>query len=260
MVSDNILIAWVLGPKAVAAFYLTQQLASLGQSQLKGFGSATWAGLTDLHTRGDAATFQTRLLELTGMVSGLGLALLAPIAAFNHSFVRLWVGDDSFAGDAVTLLACFNALLWAVYALWGWTLLGTGHIRRWMPYAVLSTSVNVGASVLGTLKMGVVGPLLGTTTGFLLVTSWALPLTLHQVFGIPSWTLWRTALAPLLWGLPYAVALWCISLYWPPADWPGFLAASGLGTATGLALWWRLSLGHAQRREWRARLRGILPR
>ena len=200
LLSDNLLIAWVMGPRAIASLVLTRQLAAIAQSQLKGFGAATWAGLTELHVRGDAAKFQMRLLELTGIVSGLSLAVLTPIAAFNRSFVGVWVGDDAFAGEVVTVLACLNALLWAVYALWGWALPGTGQIRRWVPFAVFSTSVNVVASVIGTVRLGMVGPLLGTTSGLLLVTSWALPRTLHRAFGIPSRTLWRTALAPLRWG------------------------------------------------------------
>ena len=260
MVSDNILIAWALGPAAVAPFFLTQQLAAFGQMQLKGVGAATWAGLTELHARGDHATFNTRVLELTGMVSGLGLAVLVPIAAFNPLFVRLWVGNASFAGEAVTLLACVNGFLWAVYALWGWTLLGTGHIRRWMPFAVFATLVNVVASLIATVKVGMVGPLVGTTLGFLLVTSWALPRTLGHVFGMSAWTLWRTALAPLAWGVPYAAGLWAVSHYLPPTNWLGLVAAAGLGTAVGLALWWSLSLDAVDRRAWTDRLKGVMSR
>ncbi|MGH9837766.1 MAG: lipopolysaccharide biosynthesis protein [Blastocatellia bacterium] len=259
LVSDNIIIAWILGPAAVVPFFLTQQLAVLAQSQLRGISNATWAGLAELYARGDEAEMRMRILELTGIVSGLGLAVLTPVAAYNRFFVRLWVGRDAYAGEVVTVLACFNALLWGIYALWGWALLGTGHIRRWAPFAVLATLVNVVVSVIGTATLGVVGPLLGTTTGLLLVTSWALPLTLHRVFGIPPWTLWQAVLAPLGWGLPYVGALWAVALYYPPEEWLGFITVSGLGAAGGLALWWRFSLGGDERREWRARLKSVLP-
>lgn len=258
LLSDNVLIAWIMGPRAVVVLVFTQQLAAMAQSQLKGFGAATWAGLSELHARGDTARFHIRLLELTGIVSGLSLAVLTPIAAFNQSFVRLWVGDDAFAGEMVTVFGCFNALLWALYALWGWALLGTGQIRRWVPFAMAATAVNVIGSVMWTVRLGLVGPLLGTTTGLLVVTSWALPLTLHRAFGIPSRALWRTALAPLRWGVPYAAALWALSRYWPPAAWPGLVAAMGLGTAAGLGLWWNFSVARDERREWKARLRRVV--
>lgn len=259
LVSDNIVIAWILGPAAVVPFFLTQQLTALAQAQLKGLGNATWAGLAELYARGDEARLRMRLLELTGMVSGLGLAVLLPIAAYNRFFVRLWVGPQGYAGEAVTGLACFNALLWAIYALWGWVLLGTGHIRRWMPFAILATLVNLLVSLLGTATLGLVGPLLGTTTGLLLVTSWALPRVINQVFGIPSRTLWRAALAPLRWCLPYAAVLWLSASYYPPNRWLGLVTAAGLGVAGGLALWWRLSLRSDERLAWQARLRSVLP-
>lgn len=259
LVSDNIIIVWILGPAAVVPFFLTQQLAILVQSQLRGLGNATWAGLAELDARGNQAKLRMRLLELTGMVSGLGLAVLTPVAVYNRFFVYLWVDRNAYAGKAVTVLACFNALLWAIFSLWGWVLLGTGHIKQWMPFALLSTLVNVVVSVIGTATLGIVGPLLGTTIGFLLVTSWALPRVLHRVFDLPPRTLWRAALAPLRWGLPYAAALWAVAVYLPPEGWFGFIAIIGLGAVCGLALWWRLSLGSEERAEWQTRLKSILP-
>jgi O-antigen/teichoic acid export membrane protein len=182
-----------------------------------------------------------------------------PIAAYNRFFVQRWVGQEGYAGAAVTGLACFNALIWGIYALWGWALLGTGHIRRWMPFAVFSTLVNVLVSVIGTATLGVTGPLVGTTAGLLLVSSWALPRTLHQVFGIPPRMLWRAALSPFRWSLPYAATLWAVAHYLPPKGWIGLVIWMSLGMAGGLALWWRLSLGSQERIVWQVRLRSVLP-
>jgi O-antigen/teichoic acid export membrane protein len=258
LVSDNIVIAWILGPAAVVPFFLTQQLVALVQFQLRGLGQATWAGLAELYARGDEVRLRTRLVELTGVVSGLSLAALAPIGAYNRFFVHLWVGRDAYAGEAVTGLACFNVFLWAVYTLWGWVLLGTGHIKQWVPFAILATLVNVVVSVLGTAVLGLAGPLVGTTAGLVLITSWALPRVLHNTFRIPPWTLWRAALPPLRWGLPLVVILRVVAGYHRPSGWPELCAAVGLGAAAGLALWWRLSLGSEERLAWWARLRSVL--
>ena len=152
-----------------------------------------------------------------------------------------------------------DALLWAVFTVWGWALLGAGHLRWWVPFAVLSTLVNVVVSVLGTTTLGLVGPLLGTTTALLLVTSWALPRVLRRAFGIPPWTLWQPALAPLRWGLPFATALWAVAAYHPPGGWLEFIAMVGPSAAGGLGLWWRVGLRSEERSECRARLRSVLP-
>jgi O-antigen/teichoic acid export membrane protein len=257
LVSDNIVIAWILGPAAVVPFSLTQQLAVLVQSQLRVLGQATWAGLAELYARGDGARLRSRLLELTGMVSGLGMAVLIPIAVCNRSFISIWVGQEAYAGDLVTGLACLNALLWSIYSLWGWVLLGTGHIRRWVPFSVLSALLNVVVSVIGTAIFGITGPLLGTASGLLLITSWSLPRTLHNVVGISPWTLWRAALAPFRWCLPFAIILRAVVGFYYPGGWLGILGFIGLSSAGGLALWWSFTLGRDERLEWRARLKSV---
>lgn len=258
LASDSVIIAWMLGPAAVVPFFLTQQLAGVAQGQLRGLGSATWAGLAELVARGDARTFRSRVLELTGTVSGLGLAVLTPVAVCNRFFVELWVGEDQYAGAAVTGLACLNAWLWAIFALWGWALLGTGHIRRWVPYAVLSTLLNVVVSLIGTRMLGLVGPLIGTATGLLLVSSWALPRVLAGVFGIPARTLWQMALAPMRWGIPFMAALWLVARLAPPRGWTGVVAMGGLGAVAGLVCWWTLGLERRARAEWLGRVRAVL--
>jgi O-antigen/teichoic acid export membrane protein len=260
LLSDNLVIAWILGPAAVVPFFLTQQLAGLTQSQVRSVGHATWAGFAELYAQGNDARLRARLVELNGMVSGLGVATLAPVAAYNRAFVHLWVGRDAYAGEAVTALACVNAVLWGVFALWGWALLGTGHIGWWVPFAILSTLVNVVVSVIGTITLGLVGPLLGTTAALGLVTSWALPRVLHRAFATPPRKLWQAVLSPLRWGLGFAVVLRAIAAYHPPVSWLEFIALAGPSAAGGLVLWWRLSLGAEERSAWWARLRSVAQR
>lgn len=258
LVSDNIIIAWILGPAMVVPFFLTQQLAVMAQSQLRGLGNATWAGLAELYARGDKTRLHSRLLELTGLVSGLGWAVLIPIAANNRSFITLWVGQNIYAGNLVTWLACLNALLWAIYSLWGWVLLGTGHIRQWMPYAIASTLVNIVISVAGTIQFGFMGPLLGSSAGLLLVNSWALPMVVNRVIALPLQSLWRAALSPLRWSLPYAALSLAFAAYFPQTNWLSLLAVSAVEVVVGLLFWWRFNLGSAERAEWQSRVKSLL--
>ena len=55
--TDNLLIAYFLGPAVVASFYLTQRTCVLAQSQLLGIGSAGWAGLVELVHKGRSPLF-----------------------------------------------------------------------------------------------------------------------------------------------------------------------------------------------------------
>jgi len=259
LASDNMIVAWMLGPAAVAPFFLTQQLAMLAQAQLRGLSGATWAGLADLAARGHTPVLEKRLCELTGLVSSLGVAVLVPIAVYNRPFVTLWVGTDSYAGSLVTMLSCLNAWLLPLFALWGWVLLGTGHIRRWVPFAIAATTLNVVVSVAGTARLGVAGPLLGTAVANVAVSSWALPQVLERTFGTPARRLWHRALTPCRWGLPGALVTWAAATWAPPRTWASLVVMCGTSVAVLLLCWWRIELGVESRREWQQRLRDTLP-
>src|SRR5206468_3249157 len=148
-----------------------------------------------------------RLLDLTSLVSGLGLAILGPIAVYSEPFMRLWVGPAYFAGYAVSVLASVNAWLWSLSALWSWPVSGTGRVHRWLPYAVVSAILNIGISVVATIRLGIIGPLLGTLAAFVLVQSWGWPRVLRELFSIEPRRLLGRAAAPMLWGGPYLAVL-----------------------------------------------------
>jgi O-antigen/teichoic acid export membrane protein len=253
VMTDTLVVAWFLGPAQVAPFFLTQKLVSLAQTQLLNVGSSTWAGLSELHAQGQAEKFYERVLELTRLISGLGLAFLAPIAALNQFFISLWVGEARYAGTTVTLLACANAWLWSICYLWGWTLQGTGRIARLTKCILAFIAVNLTVSLTATYLWGWSGPLWGTLAGFVLVKLWAFPYVLRQTFGWPMTTLLRCALTPLLWAFPYSVLLWRSAWLQPPETWLNLAVYGSLSCLGGLLLWWLLSLTANERRAWRAR-------
>ncbi|HEX4948624.1 MAG TPA: oligosaccharide flippase family protein [Blastocatellia bacterium] len=257
---DNILVAWSIGAWAVAPFYLTQRLASISLTQLQGIGNATWAGLVELHMQGESETFRRRLLELTNLVSSISICVLVPIASFNKVFILLWVGQENFAGDSVSLLCCFNVWLWAIYSLWGWPVSGTGNIRQWVNYGVLAMAINIIVSILGVRKFGLIGPLLGTASGFVLIYSWSLPLVINKLFQVSPTALWKAVSAPLLWGIPYAVLVWMISRSYMPQNWLELFVGTGLIFIIGLGIWWTVGLNREIRSLWSMRLRLALGR
>jgi O-antigen/teichoic acid export membrane protein len=261
LLSDSIIVAWLLGPAAVPAFFLTQRLSVVAQAQLQGVAGATWAGLVEIRLQRGAALFEARLLELTALISGLGVAVLGPIFAYNHRFVQRWVGAHSYAGDAVSAFVCVNMWLWSIFSLWRATLTGAGLIRRWLPYTLSAAAVNTVASVAATIRFGLAGPLIGTCTAFLAVHVWALPAILASAFGIARRTLWRTVLAPLAWGLPYTYVLWHVArLEHANSAWPSLLFEMGLAVSGGIALWWIFSLNGASRLQWKLRIQHALAR
>jgi O-antigen/teichoic acid export membrane protein len=257
-ISDNIIVAWIMGPLFVVPFYLTQRLMTLAQMQLQSLSHSTWAALAELHSHGKSELLRVRLLDITSSVSGLGVAVLAPIAAFNSQLVSRWVGSSNYAGGIITITACFNIWLWAVFSSWIWPLLGTGQIGRWAPFATVFTLLKVALSVGLTYKLGLIGPLLGTFLSFLLVDSWALPRILSRTFQITPWTLWKTALSPLIWGILYGLALWGVAQEHPANGLILLILEIGLAIVIGLILYWTLSLDKDSRNQWRYRFRLVM--
>ena len=255
LLTDNIVVAAILGPVAVVPLILTQRLALMAQGQLQGVGNASWAGLAELHARGERDTFQRRVVELTGLTCVLAIACLVPIAAFNRPFVALWVGEGRYGGQWMTLFAGMNAFLLSLLSLWGWVFTGTGEVRRVVRPLVIQTLFNFAASVLLTKPLGAVGPLVGTFIGFMGVTVWFLPLQLRQTFGISARKLLAVVAKPVALGVPYVIGLWLFERNHAPTGWfelGGEMLASAL---LYLALAWLLVLTSTERDDWQKRIR-----
>jgi len=257
LLTDNIVIALVLGPTAVVPLFLTQRLPQLAQQQLQGVGNASWAALGQLHALGRNDVFTARLLELTRLLVALGLAALVPIAAFNHAFVNLWVGSAHFGGSLVTALAAVNALLLALVSLWGWCLTGTGQVATMVPVMLVSAALNLTLSIAGAWLLGIAGPLLGTTVAITTTTLWFLPLQLHRRFGVPLGGLARAVLSPLAWGTLPALGIWWLARSVPPSRWWLLGVEAAGAAAVMLAVWWVFELDAGERRHYLDRARMV---
>ena len=182
--TDNILLAAFLGPAAVTPFVLTQRLIQAAAAQVAAVGTAAWAGVIDLHYRGEHVMFARRLTQITLLTGVAGAALLLPVAVWNRDLIGLWVGLDRYAGPAVTWLAAGNAWGLAVLSWWGWPLMAGGRVRVLLPVQLVGAAVNLAASAVGTAVFGPPGPLLGTTVVFAGLSWWWLLWLLRREFGV----------------------------------------------------------------------------
>jgi len=260
LMTDGLLVGAIMGSKFVTILSLTQRLATMAQSQLQGIGGSAWAGLAELHARGERFTFNRSLIELTRMAAILGVSALGPIVAFNGSFLALWVGKARNGGDVVVLVAAINALLLSLLTLWGWCITGTGHAPRLVRMSLISAVINLGASVFFTYNLGVVGPLLGTTTAFVCVNTWYLPKLLREYFGTSLRELTLAAITPVALGAPMTLMLWYVAeSLLPQPGWIALIFEMGVSAVVFLVIATRFLLRPADRALWRRRIIGALP-
>jgi len=246
--TDNIIISSSLNPATVTKFIFTQRLITLVQWQLQTISNATWASLADLHAKGEKEKFNNRLIELTRLISVMGLASLTTIVPYNHHFVNLWVGSQRFGGDAVTLVAAANNLMLGIFSLWGWCFNSTGTQPKLVVPDVLAAGINLVASIICTHYLGIVGPLVGTFIAYTTVTLWQLPRLLNQLFGTSLTKLFWAVAKPLIVGVPYGFIIWRIAQSHIPWGWLGLVTEMALTGSIYLTLAWLLVFNQDERR------------
>ncbi len=215
---------------------------------------ASWAGLADLHHRGEHETFRHRLRELFRLVTILGIAAVGPIVAYNHHFVALWVGPELDGGELVVVAAGVNAVLVPLISLAGWCISGTGRIRMLTIPALISSGLNLGLSIVLARLVGVAGPLLGTTATFLGFTMWVYFFILRREFGVRLRSIAVAILVPLAWGLPYIVAWRWFAHAQGRFGWLSLMAQMTVASLGFLALGVVAILSPSERAIWRSRV------
>ncbi|GAC1495586.1 MAG: hypothetical protein NVS2B14_09440 [Chamaesiphon sp.] len=260
LMTDNIIIATVLGPTAVASFFLTQRLPILALSQIQGISGSSWPGLVDLYHQGQSETLMLRLIELTKLTVILGISLLLPVVIYNSHFVTLWVGINNFAGELVTILAAVNGLMLAIFSLWTFIFIATGKVSLLMPIVLCSAIINLLLSVLLTSAIGIGGPLLGTFISFSTTYLWGLPWLLQRELGISAWTLLKSITEPFVIGIPFGIFFWYAANNYDSLGWFSLAFEMSLAALLYFALAWLLVLNPSERSEWISRLSRFLPK
>ncbi|MEN1680511.1 MAG: hypothetical protein AAGJ46_13035 [Planctomycetota bacterium] len=254
--SDNIIVAWILGPAAVVPFFLTQRLPHLASDQVKGLGAASWAGLAEIHHNGDADLFRERTLELTRIIVAGSMTVLGAVLLINDSFVTLWVGGERYAGAAFTVLAVVNGGLLSVLTLWIALFTGTGRPQALVPISVSAAAVNLVVSVAATFGLGAIGPLVGSFAGMFGVYLLCTPRLMRREFGLPVRSVVMSVVAPLVMASPPILAAAFSLRHFPGGDGWLRLAFEFVVVASASMVWnWFFVLSGDERHRWKSRLR-----
>ncbi|MEK6579015.1 MAG: lipopolysaccharide biosynthesis protein [Bdellovibrionota bacterium] len=184
LLTDNIVVSILLGPKWIAPFFLTQPLMSVAESQLQGVGASTWAALGELYATDQHETFRSRLVEVTRMTLLFSISVIIPICTFNSSFIRLWVGADQYLGDFFTLIVGFNALLLPILSIWGWAFVAAGKSAILVPVFLSQAVMNLTLSIYFTTRIGISGPVLGTLLTYIAIPLFAIPYLMKKHFKV----------------------------------------------------------------------------
>ncbi|NQZ20395.1 MAG: oligosaccharide flippase family protein [Bdellovibrionales bacterium] len=196
---DNLIISAFLGARMVTAFYLTQRLINIVTQQLQQVGNSTWPAMSELYFTNDTDRFKERVIEVTQVIAFICGLALTPLCFLNESFVTLWTGANTFAGQTLTSIVIYNAGLIAIITFWQWCFAGTGLIRQILPCIITQAVVNVSCSLLFTKLFGLAGPVLGTLISFQLITLPWQAYLMNKIFEVPILPLMKA------WIIPFAL-------------------------------------------------------
>lgn len=141
--ADVFFVGLLLGPSAAALYSLTARAGETVQMLSAQVVASVDASLAHLHGGGDSKRFGEVLriaLASTACVGALGMM---GVAAFNESFVVLWVGEALFAGQVTSLLlaaAGFAVTLGSVFYV---ALIARGEFRSLSNAYLASVGVHI---------------------------------------------------------------------------------------------------------------------
>ncbi|MFZ2448252.1 MAG: oligosaccharide flippase family protein [Syntrophobacteraceae bacterium] len=108
------LIAYFIRPELATSFVVTKKVTAIIDYCLNTIISSVFPGFAHLYGEGNKVRAAQVYMQIATMICCLSAVAYSLYLAGNHAFIDLWVGNQQFAGQTVTLLialGCFFATL-----------------------------------------------------------------------------------------------------------------------------------------------------
>lgn len=244
---DRVIVGALIGPAAVTLVEIATQVQNAANAILSAATYAVTSSSAWLRARGDNDT----LRELLERGTRYSLLVTWPVAIVSGvlagPLVALWVGHRYHEAAGLVIVALLP-LASAPLQVGSNMLRGTGRVSRIIWPAVISTAVNLVASVVLVKRYGVVGVFVGTLVGTAILVP-SLGRAVLSEYGISAVEFVRRGIVPVL--VP-VVALFVVTLgvhAVVPGNLATVVAAGGAGFVTYVVATLRFGLRPAETRE-----------
>ncbi len=263
VLSDNIATGLLVNAASVTPLIITQRLFQLCRTVAGSLnGNGMWTGLVDLRARVGPEAFSARFAEVSKLNIGINLLVLGPVLACNRRFVSLWVGEDLYGGDTLTVCVMLQIGIFNAVCLYTAVIDSLGQTRKRVWISTFGTLVKLALLYPLVKWLGVAGIPLATALGFLAFDAWFNPLILIRDY--------QVSLKGIVDGTLRAVGLgsfWGIVCYfigrrstYQITGWVGLLVEGVLLELIGLILAWFFLLSVDERKVWGKRLLALTGR
>jgi O-antigen/teichoic acid export membrane protein len=262
LMTDYIVVGLAFSPALVTTFSITQRLiVALGGFVTSHVGGVSWAALNEILVHDGNAEFQARVHELLRLIFGFGIIVAGTLAAFNHDFVSLWVGEEFYGGDALTVITAAQMVVVGTSSLFSQVVDTQGDTRHRVAISAPGAVVNLAMSFLFAKWLGLYGVALATVVAYLGTDFWISPYIFCRRYGLRARELITTGTRSLFLSVAWALALWIV-VHGPEASRNWFQLASHFSVAMALGFLYSTFavLTRSDREAWRIRIRALADR
>jgi O-antigen/teichoic acid export membrane protein len=160
--SDNLVLARVLGPLAVAQYAVPAKLFSLAALATSFFIAPLWPAYTEALERGDHPWIQQTLSRSLMIVTGASIVISGSLVAFGNTIIRLWAGNSVHASPLLLAGLGIWGVMMPVSSTVGMFLNGLSVVRFQLVIALLMAPANLALSVYLTRRIGISGVVYGS--------------------------------------------------------------------------------------------------
>jgi len=167
--SDNIVIAQILGAKAVSSYAIPGRLFGLISSFLIMFSGSMWPAYADAMARSDGHWIRRSYLRAT--IAGMGATAVAAtlLVFFGNRILSIWVGPNIRATTSLLAVFGLRCILDAYLQPITFLLNAMSRIKEQVIVSLAMAIVNLGFSILLVRHFGIIGAVLGTIAAEILV-------------------------------------------------------------------------------------------
>lgn len=160
--SDNLVLARVLGPLAVAQYAVPAKLFSLAALATSFFIAPLWPAYTEALERRDHAWIRETLSRSLLIVAGVSIIISGFLVAFGNMIIHIWAGNGIHASPLLLVGLGIWGVMMPVSSTVGMFLNGLSVVRFQLVIALLMAPANLALSVYLTRRIGIPGVVYGS--------------------------------------------------------------------------------------------------
>ena len=176
MQTDNIVIAQILGPKAVSDYSVPSKLYNIVLALLIILSGSLWPAYTDAMATRDREWIVNAFRRVTIVGTTLAVVSSAALYLFANRILSVWVGSSIQASRVFLVLLGAMCITSAYLQPMSFLLNGLSRFRVQVICGLVMAALNLGLSIVFVERYGIIGAILGTVVATIAVQ--VIPLTI----------------------------------------------------------------------------------